>query len=85
MISIEPRSDMAAVQFMIMDIIEQTLANAENPVWLAQYLTEQIRSLIGGKIVVLFFFPFQHTKNYRIDSIKKKNHAHHKKKVAKLW
>ncbi len=53
MISIEPRSDMAAVQFMIMDIIEQTLANAENPVWLAQYLTEQIRSLIGGKIVVL--------------------------------
>lgn len=53
MISIEPRSDMAAVQFMLMDIIEQTLANAENPVWLAQYLTEQIRSLIGGKIVVL--------------------------------
>ncbi|MBF0302098.1 MAG: hypothetical protein HQK73_03590, partial [Desulfamplus sp.] len=48
-----PRSDMPAVQFMIMDIIEQTLANAENPVWLAEYLTQQIRSLIGGKIVVL--------------------------------
>ncbi len=47
------RNDIPAVQFMIMDIIEQTLAHAENPVWLAQYLTQQIRSLIGGKIVVL--------------------------------
>lgn len=43
----------AAIQFMVMDIMENILQRAENPGKLADYLTCQMREVLGGKIVVL--------------------------------
>ncbi len=43
----------AASQFMVMDILENVLQRAEHPGKLADYLTSQMRELLGGKKVVL--------------------------------
>ena len=50
-------TDRAAMQFMALDMLAQILQHAENPAWLAQYLTDQVRELIGGKIVALLECP----------------------------
>ncbi len=42
-----------AIQFMVMDILENVLQQAEHPGKLADYLTCQMREVLGGKKVVL--------------------------------
>ncbi len=44
---------MKALQLMIFDILEHILSYAENPGELGKYLTEQIRELVGGRVVIL--------------------------------
>ena len=43
----------AAIQMMAMDILENVLQRAEHPGKLADYLTSQMREILGGKKVVL--------------------------------
>ncbi len=44
---------MKALQLMIFDILEHILSYAETPGELGKYLTEQIRELVGGRVVIL--------------------------------
>jgi PAS domain S-box-containing protein len=49
-----PASDAAALQFMVLDLLEQILSYAEHPGRMGTYLTQQIRALIGGRVVALW-------------------------------
>ena len=49
-----PPADAAAMQFMVLDLLEQILSYAEHPSQLGAYLTQQIRQLIGGRAVALW-------------------------------
>ncbi len=46
-------NDSAAIQMLTTDMLENILANADNPGALSMYLTRQMRELLGGKIVAL--------------------------------
>ncbi len=45
--------DSAAFQFMTLDILENILQYSDNPGQLGKYLTQQIRELIGGRVITL--------------------------------
>jgi len=47
------KDDTAAVQFMTLDILENIMRYSDNPSQLCEYLTQQIRELIGGRVVIL--------------------------------
>jgi len=64
-----------AAQIMLSDILEKVLAHAENPGWLATYLTRQIRELIGGKIVVLAQCCHHQTPQHRLVSVCPERHT----------
>jgi signal transduction histidine kinase/CheY-like chemotaxis protein len=51
--------DAAAVQFMVMDLLESVLTLADSPSHMAEYLTRQLRELLGGRIVALLQHPDQ--------------------------
>ena len=46
-------SQAEAIRLMTMDLLENILARADHPGKLAQYLVDQIRELMGGRLVVL--------------------------------
>ncbi len=52
-----PPPDGAALDFLVLDLLEQILSYAENPGQLGTYLTQQLRELIGGRIVALWQTP----------------------------
>lgn len=49
--------DSRAVQFMTLDILENVMRYSDNPGRLGEYLTEQVRWLVGGRVVVLVECP----------------------------
>ncbi len=49
--------DFAAIQFMILDLLDNLLTFSEDPRLMGGYLTKQIRELVGAKIVVLLQCP----------------------------
>ncbi|MEQ8189094.1 MAG: hypothetical protein ABRQ39_14070 [Candidatus Eremiobacterota bacterium] len=58
---------MKALQLMTLDILEHILNYAENPGELGKYLTEQIRELVGGRVVILL--QCKREKGHRVISI----------------
>jgi hypothetical protein len=42
-----------SLQFMTIDILENILKHSDNPGKMGEYLTAQIRELVGGRIVCL--------------------------------
>lgn len=46
-------NDNAAIQFLTMDMLENIMGRADNPKLLSEYLTHQMRGLLGGKTVAL--------------------------------
>ena len=58
---------MKALQLMVFDILEHILNYAENPGELGKYLTEQIRELVGGRVVILI--QCMREKGHRVISI----------------
>ena len=47
------KDDSAAMQFMTMDILENIMLYCDNPGRMGEYLTRQIRELIGARVVIL--------------------------------
>ena len=47
------KNDKAAIQFMTLDILENIMLYSDNPGRLGDYLTRQIRELIGARVVIL--------------------------------
>ena len=58
---------MKALQLMIFDILEHILSYAGTPGELGKYLTEQIRELVGGRVVILLQCRREH--GHRVISI----------------
>jgi len=48
-----PRGDEAAVQFMIVDFLDEILKYSESPSQMGQFLTRQLRELMGVRSVIL--------------------------------
>jgi len=46
-------SDIAAVQFMVLDVLANLLAFSEHPGQMGDYLTQQLRELVGARLVLL--------------------------------
>ena len=51
------RKDSAAIQFMILDLLDNLLACSEDPRRMGGYLTQQLRELVGARVVVLLRCP----------------------------